>query len=78
MSNKKKRKEKAKRKSRSILIGCIFAILIIIILLFIFVGVSSPEKLENFYIHFWDNCIILLQKIRFKLDIVFRFFDTIF
>lgn len=76
--NKQSKSEKEREKTKTIIIAGVFTFALLSILLLVWVGISSPYGLENFFKSLWGQFLDFLAWLRFKLDIFFRFFKSIF
>lgn len=72
----KEEKEREKRRTRLVLLVCCFIVFIVIMI--VFFGVSNPHGLEGAIRAMFKAVQDFLKELRFKLDVYFRFFQSIF
>lgn len=77
MSRKKEKKEEERKKLRDSIVLWIFIFSLLALLSIILIGVASPYGLENYFKALGDGFLKFLKELRFKADIVFRFFDSL-
>lgn len=73
-----KQKEKDRQKLETMLIAYGIIILILFMAVMMIIGSSSPAGLTGFMNEIKNSFFSFLKDLRFKLDIYFRFFESLF
>lgn len=73
-----RQKEKEHERFQSMLIAYAFIILILIVAVLMIIGSNSPQGLTGFFKEIKAIFFDYLKNLRFKLDIYFRFVESIF